>query len=67
MSDTPKNPIAKQVQERSLHERRQRQFIQLKNWDAGKISGTQCIENIVNLEKIVFVGDMIKVIRKGAP
>lgn len=64
MSNPPKHPLAKDLQERSLEERRQRQFLQLKNWDMGKITGVQCIENIVNLEKIVFLGDGIKVARR---
>lgn len=64
MSNAPKSDLIKQINDKSVEERRNRQYLQLKAWDLGKITPLQCIEAIVNLEKIIFLGDQLKVIRR---
>ena len=39
----------------SLEARRERQYSVLKDWDQSKMTGRQCIERIVDLEKIIYI------------
>lgn len=57
MSDSTK---ARQVLEEATKERRLRQYSEMKKWDIGKITGIECIENIIELEKIIFIGNKIQ-------
>ena len=45
----------KQMQKLSLEARRERQYSILKDWDQSKMTGRQCIERIVDLEKIIYI------------
>jgi hypothetical protein len=53
------NTKAKRVLEEATKERRLRQYSEMKKWDVGKITGIECIENIIELEKIIFIGNKI--------
>ena len=64
MSEISRKELIAKIQHRSIEERRQRQYLQLKAWDLGKTTPNQCIEAIVDLEKIIFLGDQVKIIRK---
>jgi len=37
----------------------------LDKWDAGKITARQCIESITELEKILYIGDQIKILKRS--
>ena len=65
MSDIPSKTLAKEICKRSLEERRQRQQMYLDKWDAGKITARQCIESITELEKILYIGDQIKILKRS--
>lgn len=54
------NTKARKVLEEATKERRLRQYSEMKKWDIGKITGIECIENIIELEKIVFIGNKIQ-------
>lgn len=43
------------IKERSLDKRRDLQFHILVDWNNGKLTGDECIERIVELEKLVFL------------
>lgn len=52
MSDTD---LTKKATELSLQKRREYQFQVMQHWDQGKITGKTCIEEILLLERIIFV------------
>ena len=54
------NTKAQRVLEEATRERRLRQYSEMKKWDIGKITGIECIENIIELEKIVFIGNKMQ-------
>lgn len=43
----------KEIKERSTDRRRELQYKVLKDWDMGKLTGLDCIQRIIDLEKIV--------------
>ena len=45
----------------STEERRKRQFLILKAWDAGRLTALECIEKILEVESIIYLGDNIRV------
>ena len=47
------------IKEISLDKRRELQYAAILEWDKGKLSGTECIERIVDLEKLVFLDPKI--------
>lgn len=55
---------AKKIVDTSLEERRERQFRVLKMYGAGKITPNQAIDTIVDMEKIVYIGNMFKAKQK---
>ena len=52
MSDTN---LTKKITELSLQQRRSFQFQIMKRWDQGKLTGKQCIEEILSLENVLYV------------
>lgn len=58
---------AKKIQEFSLEERRNRQYHILKLWDAGRLNGRACIEQILDLEKMIYLGPEFKGTQKQPP
>ena len=51
------NRSASQLVKNSTEVRRMQQYTVLKKWDLGKITANQCIENILDLEKVIYIGD----------
>ena len=49
-----KNKLAKTIVENTIEQRRELQYKELKKWDAGQITGLEAIENILEIDKIVF-------------
>jgi hypothetical protein len=60
MSNTPIRPDKKRVLDEAVYDRRRQQYEELKKWDLGHTTGLQCIENIIELEKIIFLGNKLK-------
>ena len=48
---------ARDIVKRSTEVRRLQQYNVLKTWDLGRITANQCIEGILDLEKVIYVGD----------
>ena len=65
MSNSPDKELIEKIQKMNIEERRQRQFMQLKAWDLGKSTPLECIEAIINLEKIIFLGNKIQLLKRG--
>ena len=61
------NKNATQIVKNSTEVRRIKQYGVLKLWDAGRITANQCIDNILELEKVVFVGDNFRPKQEEAP
>ena len=49
-----KNKLAKTIVENTIEQRRELQFKELKKWDAGQTTGLEAIENILEIDKIIF-------------
>lgn len=65
MSDVPgRKVVVQEIHERCIEERRNRQLNILKKWDMGKLTGRQCIESIIELEKMLYIGNQIEQIRR---
>ena len=47
--------LAKELVKISQEERRQLQYLALKKWDAGHLTGLETIEEILDLEKIIKI------------
>ena len=47
--------LAKKLVSINLEDRRQIQYMTLKEWDAGYLTGLEAIEKIVSLEKIIHI------------
>ena len=60
MSNPPNRVKKTELLDQSTIERRNRQFEELKKWDLGHTTGMQCIENIIELEKIIFIGNNLR-------
>lgn len=60
MSNPPGRIKKTELLDKSTLERRHRQYEELKKWDLGHTTGLQCIENIIELEKIIFVGNNLR-------
>jgi hypothetical protein len=60
MSNPPNRVKKTELLDRSTLERRNRQYEELKKWDLGHTTGLQCIESIIELEKIIFIGNNLK-------
>jgi hypothetical protein len=43
------------IRERSIKVRRKLQYQVLKQWDQGKITGLDCINKIVDFEKLIYL------------
>jgi hypothetical protein len=52
-------PDIKAIHERSVEQRREAQYKTLQEWDTGKITGQECIEKIVMLEKFIPLNQKI--------
>ena len=63
MSDNHRSAKAKKLLNYAIKERRLRQYNQIKRWDKGIISAEECIENIVELDKLIAL-DMDSIRRK---
>lgn len=57
MSNSPIRPDRKKILDDATRERRVYQYEELRKWDMGKTTGLQCIESIIELEKIIFIGN----------
>ncbi len=61
MSTSGKMSRVENVHKRMINQRREMQYKVLVQWDRGKISGIDCIEQILELEKIIpFTKEIIK-------
>ena len=60
MSSTPVKPDKKKIIDAATQDRRRQQYEELKKWDMGVTTGLQCIENIIELEKIIFIGNKLR-------
>ena len=49
-----KNKLAKTIVENTIEQRRELQYKELKKWDSGQITGLEAIENILEIDKIIF-------------
>lgn len=52
MSD--KSKLVKTIVDNTIEKRRELQFQEMKKWDSGKITGIEAIENILEIEKLIF-------------
>lgn len=52
MSD--KSKLVKTIVDNTIEKRRDLQFEEMKRWDSGKITGIEAIENILQIEKLIF-------------
>ena len=55
--------LAKKLVSINLEDRRQLQYMTLKEWDAGYLTGVEAIEKITSLEKIIDID--IETLRKA--
>ena len=53
--ENKKKNLAKKMTELSYETRRDVQYSVLKQWDRGYITGNQAIEEIVGLEKLIYI------------
>ena len=52
MSD--KSKLVKTIVDNTIEQRRELQFKEMKRWDSGQITGIEAIENILQIEKLIF-------------
>ena len=52
MSD--KSKLVKTIVDNTIEQRRELQFKEIKRWDSGQITGIEAIENILQIEKLIF-------------
>lgn len=66
MPDSRNKELVDYLQKFNINERRQRQMMQLKAYDLGRVTPLQAIEAIVGIERIIFIGDQIKLARRNS-
>jgi len=49
------NKLAKKLVEINFEDRRDMQYLAIKKWNAGIVTGTEAIEEILDLEKIIYI------------
>lgn len=60
MPNPPVRPDKRKILDEATLDRRRQQYEELKKWDMGRTTGLQCIENIIELEKIIFLGNKLR-------
>lgn len=60
MPNPPVKPDTRKILDEATLDRRRQQYEELKKWDMGRTTGLQCIENIIELEKIIFLGSKLR-------
>lgn len=53
--DKNKKALAKKLVEINLEDRRQIQYMYMKEWDLGVLTGSEAIQKIVDAERVIFI------------